>query len=190
MAPRKNTPMFTIIALLLTIGLIAGGAYLFLQKAAVQKEISNVEAEIKGVNEQIAKIDVDKLEATQNAQRAIKIIEEGEILWSSAISKIQDITPVDDGADPKIIFSSYSGGGEGKLSLAATTRPDRGTESGVQAFSDVAELIEVFNTSRIFQGAFVPSIAKGVSEEGDVVLSFTFLTDYAPEPVQKVKRKE
>jgi len=177
---RLKSPLFTIIGVLAVIGIIAAGAYLFLQKGAIKKGISDLEKETQSIQKSIDKIDIEKLQTNKKAQDILKVIEASEITWSNVISKVQDLIPLDENGEQTILFNSYSGSEDGTISMSATSRPDHGSESAKQAFKDVAELLSVFNNSNIFINGFVPSIAKGLSEDGSVVLSFSFSADYSP----------
>ena len=68
---------------------------------------------------------------------------------------------------------SYSGSGDGTISLNAVTQP-----SSLPAFDDVASLISTFNNSVFFKNAYVPSISKGQNTDGSVTLSFLMNMDF------------
>lgn len=187
---RKKSPLITIIGVLSVIGVIAFGAYNFVEKGKLNQEIATIESETAALNSQLSEVNTAELQRAQTAQNILDVIESTEITWSDVISRIQDLTPVDEDGDQKILFSSYSGGGEGNVTLSATSRPDRGSETATLAFNDIAELIKIFNESNIFINGFVPSIAKGLTDEGDVILSFSFSAEYSPTRQKRTSEDE
>lgn len=185
--PRNGGSLFLWLAIIVMVGVAAFGSYFFLQRSAVNAELNQLNQEVEQINQDLEQLDTERLDALKKSLDTVEVIQRQEIPWSNVIAKIVDLTPKDENGQPTIIFSSFSGGSAGKLNMNATTNPARGTEIASEVFADVATLIKTFNESRVFAKGFVPSIAKGLTEDGSVVLSFSFLTDY--EPKAKIKRR-
>jgi hypothetical protein len=175
-----HRPILTVLSFLLLLTLSGFSALFYFQAQSTTGQLKKIESQLIEEKDKLDKLNTAEIDAQIKAQSMIAEIEKEEIIWSEIISKVQDLIPIDENGQHKILFGSYSGSQNSEISFSATSRGDRGTENGLIAYGDVAELINVFNTSNIFQEAFVPSISKGLTETGDSILSFNFSARYAP----------
>ncbi len=172
-APKGKSLMLVLAGLSVVIVVVLA-LYLGLQKSTLNEEQERLKGEIASLDNEIASLESQKVEAAQLAQKWLDVIEEEEIRWSLVLSQIQSLIPYDASSrNDKIQFLSYSGSEGGHLSLNAQTR-----ELRTEPFDDVAELIEVFNDSSFFFDSYVPSITRGETNEGKRVGSFIFITTY------------
>lgn len=170
----KGRSLATVLGVLAV--LIVGGLafYLNLQKSTLTQDQQRLQGEIAALNQDIAALEGDRVEAAQLARQWLATLEDEEVRWSSVLSQIQSLVPFDAASNSqKIEFLSYSGGAGGEITMNAQTR-----ELRVEPFNDVAELIEVFNDSSFFTDSRVPSITRGETNEGGKVASFVFTTLY------------
>lgn len=171
-SPKK--PGVLIFVLVLLAAFIALAFYLSFAKAAMMTAQTQLDSDIAGINQQIQSLKDQKVEAAQFAQMWLIQLEKDELRWSKVIKSVQDLIPLDVTTQKaKIKFLSYSGAAGGKLTLNAQTM-----EGSADPFSDVAELVRVFNSSSFFKDAYIPSITRGLTEKGDTVLSFAFIVSY------------
>ncbi len=178
----KGRSLATVLGVLAV--LIVGGLafYLNLQKSTLAQDQQRLQGEITSLNQDIAALEGDRVEAAQQARQWLATLENEEIRWSSVLSQIQSLVPFDAATNrDKIQFLSYSGGSGGEITMNAQTR-----ELRVEPFNDVAELIEVFNDSSFFVNARVPSITRGETNEGGKVASFVFTARYQDTGVSNI----
>ena len=172
---HKRSPVLFIFALLLLAFTVAGTFYLSLQKTAILGEQQTLDKEIADLNTQVADLKGQKVEAEQFAKKYLDDLQKNEIHWSEVIKSVNALVPLDSATQkPKVRFLYYSGAPGGKLSLNVETLP-----APQPAFADVSELLNVFNHSTFFHDAYIPSINRGVSETGNILLSFTFNLTYS-----------
>ncbi len=149
-------------------------------------EQKRLDDEIKVLSTEITSLEGEKVESAQMAQEWLVSLQQEEIRWSDVLGKIAALIPEDDAGEDKITFLSYSGSVGGKLTLNAQTKA-----APIELFSDVADLIQVFNASSFFSQAYVPTISRGETETGDKMLSFTFNLFYKEKlPEEMVNEKE
>ncbi len=170
---RKGGNPLNFILLFLVIGLAAYGTLLNFQKGEVLNHTGELENQSKAVQIEIDELRGSKVEVSQNASEALKKINAEEIRWSEVIDNVSQLVPKDASGRNKIEILSYSGSGNGRVSLNTVTQP-----TSLPAFDDVANVIAVFNNSVFFKNAYVPAISKGQNEDGSVTLSFVLNMDY------------
>lgn len=174
--PRRRTFLF-LLSVLSVIAVAVLAFYLGLQKTAITEEQKLLEAEVNTLNSEIRALQGQNVQATRFAQQWLDTIEADEIKWSSVITKIDSLIPYDAVTrSDKVRFLSYSGSQNGQISLNATTR-----SLVTEPYSDVAELVAVFNESSFFSNGYVPSITRGESDVGEKVASFIFNVTYNEE---------
>lgn len=170
----KGRSLATILGVLAMVIVVLLALYLNLQKSTIAQDQQRLQGELAGLNEDIAALQGERVEAAQLARQWLAQVEAEEIRWSSVLSQIQSLIPYDASTNSqKVEFLSYSGGEGGRVNMNAQTRQLR-----VEPFNDVAELIEVFNDSSFFQEAKVPSITRAETNDGSRVASFVFSALY------------
>lgn len=177
---QKNSPALLVLGVILLLSLTAAGFYLFFQKSAIVSQRDQIKTDVDSLQTQINDLKSKKIEAAQLAKNWLTESQKTEIIWSKVLSALQKNVPVDSFTNaPKIHFLSYSGAAGGKLTLNAETTP-----ATIPPFADVSQLINVFNNSAYFQDAYIPSVTKGLADNGQTILSFIFnvtYTEQAPE---------
>ncbi|MCC6643538.1 hypothetical protein IT411_02210, partial [Candidatus Peregrinibacteria bacterium] len=68
---------------------------------------------------------------------------------------------------------SYAGSGLGRVAVNMVTVP-----VSEPPFADVAQLIASFNNNVYFRDVYVPSISRGLTEDGTTTLSFVLNMDF------------
>lgn len=169
---QKGSPV-NLLLIFLVIGLAVYGTFLNFQKGSVLNHTTDLEKEIKTIQDEIDVYRANKVEVSQNATEALAKIEAEEIRWSEVISEVNQLLPASAGGERLVEILSYSGSGQGRIALNAVTRP-----VAVPPFEDVAKLIATFNNSVFFKDVYVPSISKGQNEDGTSTLSFVLNMDY------------
>jgi len=170
---RKGGSPLNLLLLFVVIGLTVYGTILNFQKTGVLTHTTDLETQAKDIQSQIDTLRSSKVEVSQNAQEALKKIQTDEIRWSEVIDQVDKLVPKDSSGKDKIQILSYSGSGNGHVSLNTVTQP-----TSLPAFEDVANLISVFNNSVFFKNAYVPAISKGQNQDGSVTLSFVINMEY------------
>lgn len=176
-------PMTIILAVLALV--IVGGfaVYLNMQRGSLVSQSARLDEDVLALKNQISVLEGQKVEAARLSQQYLAAIEADEVIWSKALTRIKSLVPFDATADSnKIIFSSYSGSQGGTLSLNSVTRPTRN-----DPYTDVAELIKVFNDSSFFTNAYVPSISRGETDEGEKLATFVFNVTYKEELPEEIE---
>ncbi len=161
------------ILLFLVLGLVLYGVFLSFDKGRILASTTEMEQQTRDIQTQIDTIKSNKVEISQNASDAIKKIETEEIRWSEVISEIDKLIPQDSTGNPTVTVLSYSGTGLGKISLNMVSLP-----AALPPFEEVARILSTFNNSIFFKDAYVPSIAKSTTDNGEITLSFILSTDY------------
>lgn len=174
MGSTGKSPLLLIIAVIAVIGVGGLAGYLWSQKGALVERNRQLDQEIESVNAQILELENQNLASALMAQEWLKEIEEEEIKWSGVITRLNSTVPFDAvSKQEKAIFTSYSGGTDGRITLTTQTRP-----VSYNPFLDVAELIEVFNESTAFTEAYVPAISKTEDEDGRELATFVLNLKY------------
>lgn len=178
-ARKPMTIILAVIALVIVVGF---AAYLNMQRSAFTDQSSRLDEDVRALKNQISVLEGQKVEAARLSQQYLAAIESEEIVWSKALTRIKSLVPFDAvNSSNKIIFSSYSGSKGGELSMNSVTRPTR-----LDPYEDVAELIKVFNDSSFFTNAYVPSISRGETDEGEKMATFVFNTTYREELPEEI----
>lgn len=192
MTEENNTTMLaqtsarkpvTIILAVLALAIVAGFAiYLNMQRNSLVDQTSKLNEDVRSLKNQIGVLEGQKVEAARLSQEYLTAIEAEEVVWSKALTRIKSLVPFDAvNSSNKIIFSSYSGSKGGELSMNSVTRPTRS-----DPYEDVAELINVFNGSSFFTNAYVPSISRGETDEGEKLATFVFNVTYREELPEEI----
>jgi Tfp pilus assembly protein PilN len=172
--PSARKPLTFVIAVLALVLVGAFSVYLNLQKSSVNSENERLSAEIVSLNNEINVFEGQKIEAARIAQKYLAAIEKDEVKWSQALTRIRSLIPYDASSRKnKVDFASYSGTQGGKLSMNASTLATR-----EDPYIYVAEVIRSFNASSFFSEAYVPSITRGETDDGEKVATFLFNVNY------------
>ena len=172
--PNRGSPFLFVLSVLLLILAVAGGFYLNLSKSALEDEQKRIDGENATLDTEITALRAQNVQGAQLAQSWLDEIKIQEINWSGVIEAIELLLPKDEKTGlPVVNILSYSGTEGGKVNLSVESKAQsEGT------FENVARLISAFNSNTLFSNAVVPSIARGESEEGDVLLSFVLNVKY------------
>ncbi len=162
-----------IILVIVLVGLAVFGTLFYFQKNWILKNTEIVEKQTEELNKEIDALKENKVEFSQNAMDALKKIEVDEIRWSDVIEEVANLMPKDSNGRDRITVLSYSGSGNGRITLNTVTQP-----SSLPPFDDVSNIISTFNKSVFFKNAFVPSISKGTNDDGSTTLSFMLNMEY------------
>ncbi len=175
--PRRGGTLLFLFAFLVLLAVAGLTLYLNMQKTALTEEQDRIRVEVTGLNNEIMALQAQNVEGARIAQDWLEKIKEDEIRWSTVIDAIWELVPKDDvTGKPLVKILSYSGTSGGKISLNVDTTGER-----VNTFANVAKLIGAFNATTSFSNAYVPSIARGEDEEGDIQLSFGMNVTYLGE---------
>jgi hypothetical protein len=169
----QSSGMLNYFLLFLLIGMILYGVFLNFEKGRVLANTDELEKQTLVLQDQIDTIKGNKVEVSQNASVALKLISQEEIRWSEVISEVEKLMPVDSSGRKKVEVLSYSGTGQGKVMLNMVTKP-----ASLPPYDDVANIIAIFNSSVFFKDAYVPAISKSSEETGEITLSFMLNTDF------------
>ncbi|MBD3270233.1 hypothetical protein GF376_01790 [Candidatus Peregrinibacteria bacterium] len=143
------------------------------QKGTIAEQQAETANTITALNNQIENFEGDRVLASDDAREALNQIEETEIRWSEVIENINSLIPRDSNGARKIKILSYNGSSEGRISISGVTNAE------VEApFSDVSQVISIFNGNLYFQNVYIPSISKGIDENGRELLSFIMNLNY------------
>jgi hypothetical protein len=169
---RKGGPM-NYVLFFLVLGMVLYGVFLSFDKGRILANTTDLEKQTRDLQAQIDTIKSNKVEVSKNASDALTAIETDEIRWSEVISEVEKLLPLDSSGRRDVEIMSYSGSGQGKITLSMVTQP-----VALPPYDKVARIISAFNSSVFFKDAYVPSISKGTDETGAVSLSFMLNTDY------------
>ncbi|MCD6109904.1 hypothetical protein J7J83_04065 [bacterium] len=174
----KKFSFLLILSFLFVLGVGLGYGYYASQIKVNQDMSATLDQEIADITNQIEKLKSDDIVSAQTAVSALNKISSSEIEWSKVLGSVIDIAPKDLIAVRALIkFTSYSGSEGGRLNLNAQTYPSRDV---YKLLNSIAKTIDAFNENPDFRDAFVPSISKSVSEDGETVLSFILSVTYKP----------
>jgi len=184
---QRKTSFLLIFAFLFVLSVGLGYGYYVSQENVSRDRVGTLDQEIAGIDNQLEKLRSSDTVSAQTAVSALNKISINEIEWSKVLISTIDIAPKDLVAARALIkFTSYGGAEGGRLSLNAQTYPSRDTQ---KLLGSIAKTIEAFNGNPDFNDAFVPSISKSVSEDGETVLSFVLNVAYQPS-YEKVQSSE
>ncbi len=167
--PRRGGGFFLFLAFLAVIAVVAGSFYGTFALDATKQEKAQVKQQVDTLNEEVRVLKAQKIESVQLTQNFLKQLEIDEVHWSQVINQVQNLIPRDDKNQEKVKFLSYTGSGKGKIVMNAQTR-----SSNEEPYADVAELIATFNQSAKFKDAYVPTLTRGETDNGQKTLSFVF----------------
>jgi len=170
----QQSSLLFILSVIVIVLIIGAAVYFSLQKATITGQNEQLDGEIASLQTEINLLEGEKVEAARTAQEWLAEVNEQEILWSRVISRIQSLIPYDATTQQaKVQFLSYSGATNGRLSLNAQTRNTKR-----DPFSDVAEVITVFNDTSFFNNAIVPTVTRGENDQGDRFATFNLDMEY------------
>lgn len=170
---KSKFSLGVIALLLILIGMVVFALLNVWQKGNLNKKNALLDRQITNLNSEINSLKQQKVDVSKNAIDALAKINNHEIHWSNIIIAINTLVPKNTDGTAKINFLSYSGSADGKLNLSASTNP-----AVIPPFTDVAQLITVFNNNVYFKNAFVPSISIGKNQNGLSTLTFVFDVTY------------
>jgi hypothetical protein len=156
----------------LVVGILTG--YLYFQKSTFDGEKKGIERDLVNLQSELSGYESANLDKAVFAKETLSVLQEDVVEWSEVIEKILTTTPKDaDTREPLVEYSSYSGSQNSKLTISSRTLAGRKAP-----FTDVADLIRAFEDSPYFGDPFIPSISTNFSEDGELVLAFSFGVDY------------
>ena len=112
------------------------------------------------------------------AKKMMDYLDASNVKWSSIIREIRETLPKKDNGEYLVDVLSYSGTSDSKISMNMQTVPNEN-----DPYSTVANVIEAFDTSKIFEDNFVASIGGGMTPFGQQILTFGLSTTYVGEKV-------
>jgi len=130
---------------------------LLFQQFQLNRELSQNEADIVEIEQQMEALREQSIEELFVAQTLKDQVEANAVIWSRVIRKLQDLTPV------TVFFSSYSGSSDGSIQVNGLG----------DSYDSVADVIDSLETSSDFDEVFVPSVTLGSTGEGAEVVSFS-----------------
>lgn len=170
-------PFVLILAIAIIIVVVGLGLLFTVQRAALNAEQTQLNNDIATLQGEIALLEEAKVEAAQQAQEWLAAIEEEEIRWSKVITQLEDLIPTNPSTgEDKVSFFSYNGSDNGRINLNGQTTPQR-----AEPFEGVAELISTFNANPFFRNAYVPSLTRAETDQGDKFASFVMSVEYHEE---------
>ncbi len=171
---RREGTSLLVVAVLLVLLLAASAVYFNLQKGALADEQKRLDQDIVALNGELSRLQSQNIEGAQSAQKWLAEIKKEEIMWSKVIDAIKLLLPVDEKTGkPIVTILSYSGGQGGKINLNMQSKA-----GNLNTFANVAKLIASFASSSYFADAVIPSIARGETDNGDVLLSYVMSMSY------------
>lgn len=166
-----------LLAILITAGFTA---YMYFGQGSLVDEAKKYDAMVVTAEDDLKKFQSESSEVASKAKEALGVVKSDYIKWSSVIESILSTTPKDPETKvPLVEYTSYSGASGSKISINART-----VAVSKNPFADVASLIRSFNESSDFSGPFVPSISTAFSEDGAMLLVFSFSVEYKPGQVK------
>lgn len=188
MAYTKKFPFLLFLSFIFVLGVGLAYGYYASQAQAVEDRVQSIERELAEANNTLSDLQQSEVVSAENAIRTLNIVEDKEVLWSKVLDVLQDVAPKDNVAlRAMVIFTSYSGGEGGRITLNAQTYPSRDVRKLLNA---VAKTIENFNDNPDFEEVFVSSISKSISEDQEAVLSFILSVVYRPSYEQATSSDE
>lgn len=167
---------------LLTVAIIAFAAtvifsiYFKVKLGGLNSDLRELEKRKESLTTAVITTETGSTTATSllDLKEKLSAIELNQLPWSRIVEKIETTIPRQrDTNSPVVVFQSYSGNEDGKVSVSAVTRQD-----AFDPFADIALTIRAFNADPSFKRIFVPSISKSMTPDGAIVLSFSFNFEY------------
>lgn len=169
----NNRSWFLVAAVIAFVAVLGFSVFLAAQNASLEKRFQSLQSQ-KETLESEASRSGDTENTVLTIRDQLRKIEDEQIVWSKIVEKIDSTVPRNRETNaPVVIFQSYNGSEDGKVSVSAVTRSDSGG-----GFADIAALIRTFSADSSFKRVFIPSITKSITPEGATVLSFSFNFEY------------
>lgn len=163
--------VFAVFALTVT---IAVGVYYFTVGFALNGEIDKFTAENASLEEHVASYEKEQVKVLLRAKEFLAAVSKDAISWSKVIRDVLIITPKNAvTGESKVDYLSFSGGENGSVTMNATTKL-----GSADPFLDLAELMQAFSGATTMRDAFVPTVARGVTEKGETLLTFVLNLTY------------
>jgi len=154
--PSGNLRFIHLIAGVLLVGVMLLTGWAYLQKYRIAKAMAVVESDIEQVQDALDEKTEQKLDSVVIAQNTIEAVEESSIVWSSVLTRLLTVTPLD------VFYRSYSASLDGQMSVSVLT----------DTYDSAAQLIALLDEDNTFEDVFVSSLTKGTAEAGFDVVSF------------------
>jgi len=175
---NKKSPILLIVAFVVLFGVGLGSGYYYSQVKATESDVNKADQEIAKANNTLEELNQSDVVLAQRSVTALDKIKQTEVEWSTVLEILTKIAPTDAIEKKKIInFLSYSGGLDGRLTFNVQTLTSENVKT---LLGHVADIIEVFNETPDFSNAFVPSISKAQTPEGESTLAFILSVNYNP----------
>jgi len=126
------------------------------QRYSVQQSIDEVNSHIGETNTALDEMSSKQVESIIVAAQTVDQVQARAITWSSVITKLLEITPVD------IFYRSYSASSEGEMTVSVLAT----------SYESAAELISILEGEPTFSNPFVASLTQGSTDSGTGVVSF------------------
>lgn len=180
---RKISSLLILGIVALVVSLAYSG-YLYWDNGVKADKLGKIESSL--VTFQKAELQSKNKEVLEaiTAKRSVNVLTTDLIRWSKVIRDVRSTMPKN-GRNDLVGVLSYSGGQDGKVTLNAKT-----IGGSSNPYFDVAQVIETFTDSPYFAEIFVPSIASGLDEDGQEILSFSISGEYIADPVVETEKED
>lgn len=171
----RKISMLVSVAVLLIVLIGAYTGYRFWQKSTIGKDLAEVQNELDSYKKQALQYENKQVLQALAAKQTVNDLKSDIVKWSEVIKNVRDTVPKLDGEDLVSVLS-YSGSGGNEISMNMKTRADSKTP-----YLDIADLIEAFDDSGVFEDSFVASVASGTDDSGNEILTFNFSAKHVEE---------
>lgn len=156
--PLESGPMRlgTFFAMMILIVVLLASGWTIFRHYRIKTELASTQSKISTVQQELETLREEQLDALVLAQQTKNQVKKS-IQWSKQINDLIQLMP------SNIFFSSYSASVDGRMSVSVLA----------DSYQAAADLIELFNTKEAYADVFVGSVARGSSETGGSVVSFT-----------------
>ncbi len=154
--PSGNLNFIHLIAGVLLVGVVLLTSWAYFQKYNLNKALATTEIDLEEVQDALDEKSEQKLDSVVIAQNTIASVEESEIVWSEALTRLLKITPID------VFYRSYSASMDGQMSVSVLT----------DTYDSAAQLISVLDDDNTFGEVFVSSLNQGSADTGFDIVSF------------------
>ena len=151
--------------------LLALGYYQF-RYFSIKSDIDDINVKIVEQEQTLQKMGSRKVNSIFIAQKALKLLEKEAISFSNALIDFEKLT------SGNIWFSAIRGESDGKLFVTSYS----------PSFSQTSQAVRALYDDPNFQNVFIPSLTKGVTDNGQSLVSFTLNVEYQGSQ-RKVPRK-
>lgn len=152
----------TLILFLFILGLFYA-LFLFFSRSGLRSSIETLTEAKNATERKIEVLNDQQIQELFAAQELKNKLEEDTLRWSTVLSNLQALTPVN------VFLSSYALGED--LSITLNGFGDD--------YDSVADLISAMESSDDFEGPFVPSVSLGTTNDGQSVVSFSMTVTLA-----------